>query len=238
MIHIWRAEYAEARALAEPVSVNTLLNEAAVGRARHLMALVEMAIGNLDTAIDHLEAILPFFERSNASYYVSAVLQDLAIAYARSGSMASASHFLQRLVSIRRTLGQTNALALALNNLGYHYHEMGDYELALSTLEEGLRIVSQSQNQRAESYIRWSIGDLQRDLGNTDAALRLYEGAYEASAGTEPVLQQSVALSMAALYRWREDMRLAQWLVRDVNDTIRKLDASDASINRLARVIG
>ncbi|GIK27263.1 MAG: hypothetical protein DWB44_16230 [Chloroflexi bacterium] len=235
MIHIWRAEYAEARALAEPVSVNTLLNEAAVGRARHLMALVEMAIGNLDTAIDHLEAILPFFERSNASYYVSAVLQDLAIAYARSGSMASASHFLQRLVSIRRTLGQTNALALALNNLGYHYHEMGDYELALSTLEEGLHIVSQSQNQRAESYIRWSIGDLQRDLGNTDAALRLYEGAYELSAGTEPVLQQSVALSMAALYRWRGDMRLAQWLVRDVNDTIRKLDASDASINRLAR---
>lgn len=235
MIHVWRAEYAEARALAEPVSIDATLNEAAVKRARHLLALVEMAIGSLDAAIDHLEDILPFFERSNASYYVSAVLQDLAIAYARSGSMASASHCLQRLVSIRRTLGQTNALALALNNLGYHYHEMGDYDLALSTLEEGLQIVSQSQNQRAESYIRWSMGDLQRDLGNTDAALRLYEGAYELSAGTEPVLQQSVALSMAALYRWRGDMRLAQWLVRDVNDTIRRLDESDASISRLAR---
>ena len=216
MIHIWRADYNAARALAVPIANDATLKETTVGRANHLLALVELAIGDIPVAIELLEQILPLFERKNDNYYVSGVLQDLSVAYTRSGDMASASHCLQRLVAIRRVLGQTNALALALNNLGYHYHQIGDYDLALATLEEGIKIIAQTTNHRAESYIRWTMGDLQRDLANENEALRLYDNAYELSSRVEPSLQQSISLSMATLYRWHGDYSLAARLTRDL----------------------
>lgn len=234
MIHIRRADYRAAREIVTPISKDTSLKETTVGRAKHLLALVELAVGDFGKAINLLEQIRPLFERTNDAFYVSGVLQDLAIAYARGGNMASASHSLQRLVAIRRTLGQSSALALALNNLGFHYHQIGDYDLALNTLEEGIQIIAQTTNNRAESYIRWSMGDLQRDLANDDVALRLYESAYELSSGAEPILQQSVALSMATLYRWRGDYSLASWVIRDIVEELRAGNVQDASVSLLA----
>ncbi|MEQ8677807.1 MAG: BTAD domain-containing putative transcriptional regulator [Aggregatilineales bacterium] len=216
MIHIWRTDYNAARALAVPIANDNSLKDTTIGRANHLLALVELAIGDIYLAIDLLEKILPLFEQTNDTYYVSGVLQDLSVAYTRIGDMTSASYCLQRLVAIRRVLGQTNALALALNNLGYHYHQIGDYDLALATLEEGIKIIAQTTNHRAESYIRWTMGDLQRDLDNINEALRLYDNAYELSSRVEPSLQQSISLSMATLYRWQGDRSLASRLVRDL----------------------
>lgn len=235
MIHIWRGDYSAARALATPISVDDSLKETTLGRARHLLALVELAIGDVRIAIEYLETILPLFERTNDTYYVSGVLQDLSVAYTRVGDMASASHCLQRLVSIRRTLGQPNALALALNNLGYHYHQIGDYDLALHTLEEGIQIIAQTTNHRAESYIRWTMGDLQRDLAKDEVALRLYDSAYELSSGSEPSLQQSISLSMATLYRWRGNFSLAARLTRDVVEDLESADDQNAGVQLLAQ---
>ncbi|MBK8137121.1 MAG: tetratricopeptide repeat protein [Chloroflexi bacterium] len=235
MIQIRRGDYRSSRVIVTPIAKDSSLKETTVGRAKHLLALIELATGDLNKAISLLEQIRPLFERTNDSFYVSAVLQDLAIAYARGGNMASASHCLQRLVGIRRTLGQSNALALALNNLGFHYHQIGEYDLALNTLEEGVQIIAQTTNNRAESYIRWSMGDLQRDLGNDDAALRLYESAYELSSGAEPLLQQSIALSMATLYRWRRDYPLAIWVIRDIVEDLRSGNVQDAGIGVLLR---
>jgi LuxR family transcriptional regulator, maltose regulon positive regulatory protein len=218
MIHIWQGNHRVARAQALPISQDHTLPDIIVSRARHMLALVDLTTGKIKQAIDHLEAILPIFERTNDTFYVSGVLQDLALAYTSAGQLDGASHCLQRLVAIRRTLGQPNALALALNNLGDHYHQIGDYELALRTLEEGLEVISETNNQRAESYLRWTMGDLQRDLGNDDAAALLYNSAYESSIA-EPSLQQSVRLSMATLYRWSGDyqraLRFARRVVED-----------------------
>lgn len=216
MIHIWQANYRAALALTQPIAADKKLKETTVGRAQHLLAMIDLANGDLDAAIARLEAILPIFEGTNDSYYVSGVLLDLAVAHTTGGNMTAASHYLQRLVAIRRTLGQPNALALALNNLGYHYHQIGDYELALRTLDEGLQVVGQNVNQRSESYLRWSMGDLQRDLGNFDEALRLYENAYELNGGAEQSLQQSITLSTATLYRWRGEYQMAARLTREL----------------------
>lgn len=237
-IHIWRGDYATARALAEPLSLDTTLKPTSVGRAKHQLALIEMATGDMNIAIAHLEQILPLYESTNDTYYTANVIQDMAIAYAGVGNMTAASHCLQRLVAIRRTLGQPNALSMALNNLGYHYHQIGDYDLALNTFEEGVSIVSQTNNHRAEGYLRWSMGDLLRDLGGDDAALRLYESAYELSSGTEPVLQQSVALSMAALYRWRGDYPLASWMVREVAEELPRSGMKGSALDMVAHASG
>ena len=229
-IRIWHGDYRAAQAIAELIAQDTSLLNFIRGRAKQLLALVERMIGDVGLAIQYLEEILPLFEEANDLYFVSGVLQDLAIAYARVGDLTSASHCLQRLVAIRRTLGQSNALALALNNLGFHYYKIGDYDLALHTLEEGLQTITQSTNHRAEGYLRWSMGDLQRDLGNDEAALRYYEAAHELSTGAEPLLQQSVALSMATLYRWRGDNALAAWLTRDVVEDLKIGDAQESDL--------
>lgn len=238
LIHIRRSEFRAARALTEPIAAQTSLQATTVGHAKHLLALVEMASGDFTKAIDLLENILPIYERNNGSFYVANVLQDLAIAYTRSGNIEKASHCLQRLVSIRRTAGQSNALALALNNLGFYYHQIGDYDLALHTLDEGIRVIGQTNNQRAEGYILWSMGDLQRDLGNDEVATRLYDSAYELSNGAEPVLQQSVSLSMATMCRWRGDYPLAQLHVRDVMEDLKNADAPSSDILLMAEANG
>lgn len=235
MIHIWRGEYETAYSLTRPIAENRTLKSTTRGRAKHLLALAEMVVGDLQTAITHLQDILPLFEETNDSYYVSGILQDLAIAHTQRGDMDAASHCLQRLVAIRRTLGQANGLALALNNLGCHYHQIGDYDLAQHTLEEGIRIIAQTTNRRAESYIHWSMGDLQRDLANDEEAIRLYESAYELSSGAEPFLQQSVALSMATFYRWKGDFRLAIRLVSDVYDELRSTGNQSTDIGMVAQ---
>jgi LuxR family transcriptional regulator, maltose regulon positive regulatory protein len=229
-IFIWHGDYRAARGIAEPIAQDTTLEHSTRGRAKQLLALVERTIGDVNLAVAYLEEILPLFEAANDLYFVSGILQDLAVAYASTGDLTSASHCLQRLVAIRRTLGQSNALALALNNLGFHYYKIGDYDLARHTLEEGLQTITQSTNYRAEGYLRWSMGDLQRDLGNTDAALRYYEAAHELSSGAEPLLQQSVAVSMATLYRWRGDNALAAWLTRDVVEDLHNSDAQNSGL--------
>lgn len=234
-IHIWHGAYREARGIAEPIAQDTALEHSTRGRAKQLLALVERTIGDVNLAVAYLEEILPLFEEANDLYFVSGVLQDLAVAYASIGDLSSASHCLQRLVAIRRTLGQSNALALALNNLGFHYYKIGDYDLAQHTLEEGLQIITQSTNYRAEGYLRWSMGDLQRDLGNNEAALRCYEAAHELSSGAEPLLQQSVAVSMATLYRWRGDHALAAWLTRDVVEDLHNSDAQNSALYFIAQ---
>lgn len=184
------------------------------GRARHLLALAYMGKGQLERAIQHLEAIAPTYEEEQDAYALSIVLQDLEVAYTRAGRMQDASRCLQRVVAIRRDLGRPDALALALNNLGYHYHQRGNYREAFAAFEEGLDVVSQVADRRTECYLLWSLADLYRDLGHFDQALQLYNRAYELSQETEAGLRRSITLSMSTLYRWQGQYAQAEKLAR------------------------
>lgn len=185
------------------------------GQIRHLLALGYIAQGEIEEAIYHLEAILPLYEEKQDAYALSAVLQDLEVAYTRSGRLDDASRCLQRVVALRREIGRPDALALALNNLGYHYHQRGNYRQALVTLEEGLQAIARVPRRRIESYLLWSMGDLRRDLGQYQEALRLYNHAYELSQAVEAALQRSITLSMSILYRVQGEYQLAERLARD-----------------------
>jgi DNA-binding SARP family transcriptional activator len=141
------------------------------------------------------------------------------VAYTRLGDLDSASHCLQQVVSIRRQLGRPDALALALNNLGFHYHQRQNYRDAIRTLEEGLQLVSQTSNRRAESYLLWSMADIRRDLGEFEAAQQLYTRAYELSSGMEASLKRDITLSMSTLYRWQGDFPLSERLAREISES-------------------
>jgi DNA-binding SARP family transcriptional activator len=110
---------------------------------------------------------------------------------------------LQEAVALRRSLGSPSPLAFALNNLGYFYHRCGDYQQALFTLEEGVSVVTRISDKRAEGYLLWSLGDLKRDLGAFNEALRLYHKALELTGTSEPALRCSILINSSTLKRWQ-----------------------------------
>jgi tetratricopeptide (TPR) repeat protein len=128
---------------------------------------------------------------------------DLEIAYRQLGRLEDAAACLQEVVAIRRALKSTDALAQALNNLGYHYHQCGDYVQAHATFQEGLSVIARAQSHRTESYLLWSLGDLQRDRGGFEEAVGNYNLSLELIGANEPSLRCNVLTSLAVLRRWQ-----------------------------------
>jgi len=191
------------------------LEEKLRGRIQHLLGLGYLGLGEIDEAIHHLESIIEVYERTHDAYDLSVALQDLEVAYTRAGRLDDASQCLQQVVALRRRLGRSDALALALNNLGYHYHQRGDYKRAMSSLEEGIKVIARDADRRTESYLLWSMADLKRDLAQFDEAVELYNRAYELSQGSEASLQRSIMQGMATLYIWQGNYNVAEYLMRD-----------------------
>src|SRR5262249_16787678 len=131
------------------------------------------------------------------------LLQDLQFAYEHVGRTDDLAACLQELVALRRSLGASGALAIALNNLGSYYHQRGDYVQALAIFQEGLSIAAKAPNKRAESYVLWSLAELQRDRNAFDVALPLYNKALELLGSSESRLRSAILTSVSTLYRWQ-----------------------------------
>jgi DNA-binding SARP family transcriptional activator/tetratricopeptide (TPR) repeat protein len=175
------------------------------GRALRTLGFAEMRLGNIASAIAHLEAAVPIYRADGDVHALSQLLQDLVVAYAQAGHLKQVSACLQEVVALRRSLGSPSALALALNNLGYFYHRSSEYTLALQTLEEGLSVVAQVSNKRSEGHLLWSLGDVKRDMGEFDEALHLYYKALEFIGTSEPPIRCSILISLSTLCRWKGD---------------------------------
>jgi LuxR family transcriptional regulator, maltose regulon positive regulatory protein len=214
IILLRRGKYRQVIEQVTPLLENPSLPERITARAKQCLAVSYRAMGDTQQSVRLLEEVLPVYENNQDLYALSTVLQDMEVAYTLQGDLENASRCLQQVVWLRRQLRRPEALALALNNLGYHYHQRRNYREAVSNLEEGLKIIGQTVNRRVESYLLWSLGDVRRDLGEFKLALQLYNQAYELSSEMEPSLQKSILLSMSTLYRWQRDFLLAEQLAR------------------------
>ncbi len=182
--------------------------EDSVQRAQALMVIgtARLHLGEVESAVSHLEEALPTYRKDGDAHSLSMLLQNLDAAYIRIGRFAAAAACLQEVVALRRSLGSAGLLALALNNLGYHYHQHGDYQQAFKTYEEGLSVIARVPNQRTESYLLWSLGDLQRDRRALTEAMQLYHKALELIGNSEPVLRCALLVSAAVLRRWQGNL--------------------------------
>ncbi len=180
------------------------IQERLLGRALRTLGFAQIRLGEVEPGITHLEEAVPLYRDDGDANALSQVLQDLVVAYAQLGRNTDLSACLQEVVALRRALGSPGALALALNNLGHLYHRCNDYELALQTLEEGLSVISQVSNKRAEGHLLWSLADVKRDLSNFDEALRLYNKALELIGSSEPPIRCAILIGTATLYRWEK----------------------------------
>lgn len=205
MLQIQRGEYESAAARAKPFLHNPATDAASLSdrrRALTVLGVARLRLGEVEDAAQYLEEALPLYRLDADKHALSQILQNLGAAYSRLGRLQEASECLQEVVALRRELGGAAALALALNNLGYYYHQCNDYKHALSTLQEGLSVVARFPNRRAETYLLWSLGDIQRDRGAFDVALEHFTKGLDLVGDREPALRCSILTSMAILYRW------------------------------------
>ena len=184
-------------------------------RALRILGMGLVFLGDVETGIRCLEEALPYYRADGDLSALSHLLQDLHIAYTRLGRLDDVGACLHEYVALRRSLGGAAALALALNNLGYYYHQRGDYLQARATFQEGLRTIARFSDRRAESYLLWSLGDLLRDLFNYEEAARLYTRALELLGDGEPLLRLSILISTSVMRRWQGDPQEARTLAEE-----------------------
>ncbi len=166
-------------------------------RCTRLQGLTYLELGQFDLAIQYLEQAANSLAVSDAKFVRSNVLQDLSEAYLRTGNFEQAGNVLQDAVALKRDIGNTDDLALALNNLGHYWYRAAAYDDAIATLENGLDIVSTTE-ARATSYLYWSLADVYRTIGMAADAERYYNTARKL-AGDEEYLYIGVMLSFAMM---------------------------------------
>ncbi len=230
LLNLQRGQYR--RSADQATAVLQYLSEDApqYGRALRVLGTTCLHLGDVVTAMQHLEKAIPFHRTDGDAYALANVLQDLGVAYGRVGKLEEAGACLQEVVALRRSLGSTGALALALNNLGYSYHCASDYRQARATYREGLSVLAQMSYQRAESYLLWSLADLERDLGAFSEAFRLYSQALELAGTSEPTLRCSILTGLATLRRWETNYGEAAALSQEA---VTIADAHEAAIESL-----
>ncbi len=214
LIKLQRGEYRDAVDVASELVPRLSPNNPGLDRLRaramSTMGMALLFLGEITEAATHLEEALPLYRADGNAYALSQILQDMEIAYNRLGRFDEAVACLQEVVALRRSLGGSAALALALNNLGYHYHLQGDYAQALAIFQEGLTVADRASNRRAESYLRWSLGDLQRDRSAFEDAQKNYNRALESNGGSEPHLRCAILISLSKLLRWQGEIEGAK----------------------------
>lgn len=163
LIQLRTGQPAEVMKSVSSIASNPKLPPMIVARAQHLLALAQLELGQITDAVPQLEQAQLTYQHRGDRFALSAVLQDLYIAYLKQGNIEQSNQCLQELVALRRKLNSPGALALALNSLGYHYHQRGYYDDAQKTFSEGLEIINATPDPRAEAYLLWSLADLKRD---------------------------------------------------------------------------
>lgn len=184
------------------------------GNALKILGVAHLRIGELSAGVQYLEQSLELYRRDGDAYALANVLQDLSAALWQMGRFERANECLQEVVALRRSLGSPGALAAALNNLGVYYHLGAQYEQAATTFEEGIRIVTRVPDHRVESALLWSLGELRRDLGMFEEALRLHNRALALIGNSDPWLRCAVMLSCSKLYRWWGKLHEAEQLAK------------------------
>ncbi len=149
-----------------------------IARAHRSMGASCILLGNLNTALEELEAALRLYELRNDSTRVAWLHHELGVAYRMIGNEEAQKHFRQALEYWQHA---NNAVGLAstLNSVGVGYHRQGKYTQAIETLEQAHKQAHQAGHLRLEAYTLASLGDVYRDQNDYAHAQDTYRTAYD-----------------------------------------------------------
>lgn len=112
--------------------------------------------------------------------------------------------FNEAALTIDRRRDDPTAIATDLTNLGAVWRNLGNHKRALACLEEALQFYKTAQNPVKQGFTRYSIANVNLELGALDRAMAQYQAAHDIFEQHHDRVMASRALAgMANLY-WRQ----------------------------------
>ena len=127
------------------------------------------------------------------------VLSSLAVYYVESGNLAKAAKLHDEQAVLNHQLGDRNAEATALSNLGYDYVCLGRPEAGRAALEQSLRLYQSTGARRELVYGRLNLGLAYWRSGDSRAACQVLEQLQPELAAMGDAFAQAAGLSYLAL---------------------------------------
>lgn len=174
-----RGEFDQSLAIAQAAAVQAH----ALGRvvlealALRYAGLCQFALGQFALAEESLQQATNKLQLSQNRYDNAMSLNDLATILRTRGETARAARAQQQALAIWRELSAPGPLGLALNNVGWDLHMLGQYEAALATYREALNWAKRAGSLRLEALILSGQADVFADLGSPSMAADLYRQA-------------------------------------------------------------
>ncbi len=159
-------------------------------------------IGQLLSAVDKDREALKSFEQAEALVRVHSnawellpLLNDLGLAYYRTGQPTKARPLFLEAVALGERLGHGVGKATALNNLGLLHHSLGELQEALDHYQRALDERRRWQNGYEPATVLQNIGMIYGLLGRTDEGLDFLSRALRQHQNDENLMGQAETLN-------------------------------------------
>ncbi|MEK6220872.1 MAG: tetratricopeptide repeat protein, partial [Chloroflexota bacterium] len=160
------------------------------------------SLGHLNEGIKYLHKALSANEELGLDNNAASCCIDLGMFLKINGDYEAAIKIYRKGIAYYKKVNNTASYATQLNNLGVHYHFLGNLEDAKSTLEESLILAKNIRRPRLESAVLASMGDLYLDLDATEAAESAYLQAQNIeNANSNNFLNSYLALAQVKISR-------------------------------------
>jgi ATP/maltotriose-dependent transcriptional regulator MalT/DNA-binding SARP family transcriptional activator len=233
MLRRYQGQYADAVRLAEEAqSLLRKQNGRGSGAHQHyqaerLKALANYYLGNSEDAVQQLNKAITglreLIEQSNnldgqrVRYDLAQSLSDLGLFSISSGRLVDAQRAYREALEIHQS-NRTDqaALALARNNMGYLYHQIGNYKEAWREYQLASQTAHATARHRVIISVANGMGAILNDLEELDEAKRHYKQAIQTGFDNEleAVLSTSF-MGLADIERQRGNFNLASDHLRE-----------------------
>uniref|UniRef100_UPI004056800D tetratricopeptide repeat protein n=1 Tax=Candidatus Electrothrix sp. TaxID=2170559 RepID=UPI004056800D len=139
-----------------------------------------------------------------------------------------------------RQAGDQKDEALCLNNIGYTYHQRGEYINAVDFYKQSLSIRRNIGDRQGEGAVQNNIGSIYRKQGKNEQALRIYEKSLSIARKAKDLYGKATALNnIGEIYRIQNDLALALKYYRQslaINRKIGNRAGESAALNNIAEI--
>jgi len=151
--------------------------EVILADTRRVRGLALFGLGHSNEALSWLEDSLLRYRQLGLTHQIPIVETELGVIHRRLGDLGTASRYYASALSALEQSGNTGWKARLLNNMGMLKYMSGQVEEAHQLLQDAVHIAKMCGYVRIQTNALISLGDLQCDLGDFDAAFSSYDFA-------------------------------------------------------------
>jgi tetratricopeptide (TPR) repeat protein len=209
-----RAEFSQARALAEQVLAGLGPDDPAGATAHHILGLLALRQARWDDAIAEYTRVYALRQQQQVPRFLAQALRDLAFAHRHAGNYALAVAYYQRALAMLAASGDTYEYAMAQNDLGIVYWYTGDYATALANFKAVEPIFARAGSLLSLARVYNNIGLVYRELGQVDSAREAFANSLSLAQQLDHHYEVANVLdSLAGMQRQQGDLdaAIATW---------------------------